>query len=162
VVAVGADIVDIDEVTEAVSRFGDRYISRVFTQAEAELCGDVGALARATWLAQCFAAKEAAFKLLRSLGADLPEPAREVNVLMQGGAVDWRWIEVVRTGSGCLALHLEGAARSAAKAAGVSRVMISVGTSGHQAMAVAMAWPSSTSAGDLAPGSSSGQIVDED
>ncbi len=44
----------------------------------------------------------------------------------------------------------------------MSRVMVSVGTSGHQAMAVAMAWPSAASVGDLAPETSNGQIVDED
>lgn len=186
-VSVGADIVDIDEVGGAVASFGDRYVQRLFSRAEVEMCGPVPPAVRTAWLAQCFAAKEAGLKLLRSLGARLPKPVRDAGDLAVDGmgtvdgVLDWRWIEVVRSRSGGLELRFDGQARRAARAAGVTRVMVSVATTGKQAMAVAVAWPShacipgvedaSTGAGDfgasatpgcteLGPTSGSGADID--
>jgi len=72
---VGIDLVLVRDVRDALSSFGERYLTRVFTDGERAHCCDdwsPGTSApphRVTErLAARFAAKEAVFKLLRSPG----------------------------------------------------------------------------------------------
>ena len=55
----GLDLVEIDRVQASVDRFGDRFLLRVFTEAELEICNG-----RPGSLAARFAAKEAVAKAL--------------------------------------------------------------------------------------------------
>jgi len=62
---IGTDIVDVGRIRKAVERWGDRFLKRVFTEAEVVYC-----LAKANpypHLAARFAAKEAVMKALSSL-----------------------------------------------------------------------------------------------
>jgi holo-[acyl-carrier protein] synthase len=77
---VGTDIVDVRSVEESIARFGDRYISRVYTRDEAAYCANPKGHAASRFAAR-FAAKEAALKVLRLANDDV---------------FDWRSIEVVR------------------------------------------------------------------
>ena len=56
---IGIDIVEVNRIEQAVARWGDRFLHRVFTAAEIEYCAG-----RAQSLAGRFAAKEAVSKAL--------------------------------------------------------------------------------------------------
>jgi holo-[acyl-carrier protein] synthase len=107
---VGIDLVDIDDVREALRVHGERYLQRIYTQREI-----ADSRGRPERLAECFAAKEAALKALRQ--ADEPVP--------------WRAIEV-RGAS----LRLEG---RAAELAGDLEIALSVSHEGPVAAAVVVA-----------------------
>ena len=77
VFGVGIDLVEVDRVKRAMSRHGDRFRQRVFTDAEAEFCESVSG--KYLSYAGRFAAKEAFSK---ALGTGLR------------GAIGWREVEV--------------------------------------------------------------------
>lgn len=62
IVGVGTDIVDISRIASLHVKYGDRFLSRIFTSAEATYC--VGRHNTPQHLAARFAAKEAAMKAL--------------------------------------------------------------------------------------------------
>ena len=74
----GCDLQRIDDVTDAIRDFGDRYLDRVYTPAEQE----AGRLGGAASLAARFAAKEAVLKLIGT--ADGVDP-REVEITHEDG-----------------------------------------------------------------------------
>ncbi|MCW2992107.1 MAG: acpS [Solirubrobacterales bacterium] len=113
--AVGIDLVAVESVGEALREHGERYLSRVYTPAE--VAASHGSPRR---LAERFAAKEAAIKALR--------PDR-------GTAVPWREIELLDGPQ----LVLSGGARELARAAGLSRLAVSVSAQGEYATAVVYA-----------------------
>lgn len=119
---VGADLVAVEEVAEAVDRFGDRYLSRVYTAHELACCQGAPAV-RAAGLAARFAAKEAVVKVLRPTDA----------------APDWRSIEVRRQRGGWCDLHLTGTARRMADDAGIRQLSVSMSHQGAMAAAVVVA-----------------------
>jgi holo-[acyl-carrier protein] synthase len=64
---VGTDLVNVDEVAASIERFGDRYLSRIFTSQETAACsGPNGPSAER--LAARFAAKESVVKVLQPAG----------------------------------------------------------------------------------------------
>lgn len=98
-IRVGIDLVSVEKVQESIRDHGDRYLRRIYTEAELHDCvGVEGPVPER--LAARFAAKEAALKVLR--------PANE--------AIPWRDIEVVRHPTGWVELKLGG--RAAVSAAG--------------------------------------------
>lgn len=118
-VSVGVDLVQVSRVAESLERFGDRFLRRVFT--DAEIAYATAAPERtAERLAARLAAKEAAIKAL-----DLSETG-----------VGLRDIEVERTASGACRLRLHGGAREAARAAGDSELAVSLSHEGDMATAV--------------------------
>ena len=74
----GCDLQRIDDVTDAIRDFGDRYLDRVYTPVEQE----AGRLGGAASLAARFAAKEAVLKLIGT--ADGVDP-REVEIAHEDG-----------------------------------------------------------------------------
>ena len=74
----GCDLQRIDDVTDAIRDFGDRYLDRVYTPAEQATYRTGGAAS----LAARFAAKEAVLKLIGS--ADGVDP-RSVEITQQDG-----------------------------------------------------------------------------
>ena len=121
-VAVGVDLVAVDEVRDAVSRFGDRYLRRVFTDHEvASSTGEEEV--RARHLAARFAAKEATMK---ALGPADHLPA-------------WRSIEVRTDASGRCTLELSGYAAELASRARLSDFALSMSHEGNLAAAVVFA-----------------------
>jgi holo-[acyl-carrier protein] synthase len=113
----GCDLQRIEDVTDAIRDFGDRYLDRVYTPAERE-AGRVGG---APSLAARFAAKEAVLKLIGT--ADGVDP-RSVEITHRDGR------PVVR---------LSGRAADLAAAAGVGPIDVSLSHSGDHALAVAVA-----------------------
>jgi holo-[acyl-carrier protein] synthase len=113
----------VAEVADALARFGDRYVRRVFTPHEAAYCRAAVGRATAARFAVRFAAKEAALKAL--------QPARYW--------ADWRAIEVRRHKSGRCALVLHGAAASLAARRGIQHLALSMSHDGDRAAAVVVA-----------------------
>jgi holo-[acyl-carrier protein] synthase len=121
-VAVGVDVVAVDEVQAALAHFGDRYLRRVFTTHEIACSSGEGQV-RARHLAARFAAKEATMK---ALGPSDWLP-------------DWRSIEVRQDESGQCALRLSGHAAELARQAGLSDFAVSLSHEGNLAAAVVFA-----------------------
>ncbi|GAB33163.1 holo-ACP synthase [Gordonia otitidis] len=78
-VIVGCDLVDVADIEESIDRFGDRYLTRVFTDAEIAHCDGPN---RAQRLGARFAAKESVIKTLGIV--DDATPLREIEVVMNG------------------------------------------------------------------------------
>lgn len=121
-VAVGIDLVAVDEVESAVSHFGDRYLSRVFTPHEIACSTGEGAV-QARHLAARLAAKEATMK---ALGPTDWLPA-------------WRSIEVRSHEGGRCSLQLHGHAAELARRARLSDFAVSLSHERNIAAAVVFA-----------------------
>lgn len=68
IIGIGTDIVDHRRIQSSINRFGERFTSRIFTEAEQE-----AALSRhnpALYFAKRYAAKEAVYKILHRAGVD--------------------------------------------------------------------------------------------
>jgi holo-[acyl-carrier protein] synthase len=120
---VGVDLVSVAEVAAALDRFGDRYVRRIFTRAEAAYCLPAAKAVAAARFAVRFAAKEAAVKVL--------QPERPWT--------DWCAIEVRRRKSGHSAIVLHGEAAALAASRGVRHLALSMSHEGEMAAAVVVA-----------------------
>jgi holo-[acyl-carrier protein] synthase len=123
VLGIGLDLCPIDRMERAVTRHGDRFVRRIFTEAEAAYCQG-GARTRWESLAARFAAKEATSK---ALGA----PA----------GIGWHDVEVTpaRRGEHGPKVVLRGRAREVADAMGVTSMLLSITHADGMAAAVAVA-----------------------
>ncbi len=121
-IRVGTDIVAVQQVNESVSRFGDRYLGRVYTEHEIR-CSTGTASMRAARLAARFAAKEATVKVLRPIGH---QP-------------DWRSMEVRRHPGGWCSMILSGHAAALADEAGITELAVSLTHEENIAAAVVIA-----------------------
>ena len=92
-VSVGVDIVDVRRIAEAILRFGDRFLERIYTPGEIDYC--LRRARQAESFAVRFAAKEAFAKALKV-----------------GKASIWREVEVVRSEGPRPSVQLHGKARS--------------------------------------------------
>ena len=116
---VGVDLVDVREVEAALAAFGDRYVSRVFTRAEAAYAREASP-ETARRLGARFAAKEAVIKALR---------AGEMGINLKA-------IEVIRAVDGSCELELSGSALAAAQSLGIDSLALSMSHQGDMAAAV--------------------------
>ena len=115
--AVGVDIVEIERVESAVSRGGDRFLRRVYTEMELRTCQD-----RLSSLASRFAAKEAVMKVLGTGGI----------------SIAWRDIEIVTGDDGRPSVRLYGQALNKATKLNLKEVSVSLSDSKEYAIAVAI------------------------
>jgi holo-[acyl-carrier protein] synthase len=109
ILGVGTDLAEVDRIGKSVERFGDRFLTRIYTARERSY-----AMEKANWaerLAARFAAKEAGMK---AIGTGLSR------------GVSWQHLEVVNEPSGRPSLRLHGAALEIAKALGVTRISLSL------------------------------------
>lgn len=102
-------MVACDRIREAIDRHGDRFIRRVFTQAEIDYCGS--RKRRIEHLAGRFAAKEAVLKVM--------------GTGWQNG-ISWTEIEVRNLPSGQPEVHLSGRCKEIADQRGLKDVLISI------------------------------------
>ncbi len=114
----GIDIIEIDRVRRALARWGDRFLSKVYTQREVLLCqGGVPELAVR------FAGKEA---ISKALGTGLV-------------GVSWQEMEIVSDQRGKPLVRLYGRARQRAEDIGLSELAISLSHSREYAIASVVA-----------------------
>jgi holo-[acyl-carrier protein] synthase len=118
-VVVGADLVEIERITQTVQRFGSRFLQRIFTPEELQ-----ESRSRMTWLAGRFAAKEACAK---ALGTGV------------GAHAAWRDMRVVRQPNGKPELRLSGDAAARAAALRLASFDLSIAHTQQFAMAVVVA-----------------------
>jgi holo-[acyl-carrier protein] synthase len=93
ILGIGSDMIDIRRIEQAIERFGDRFLDRIFTDAERSKC-DRRANRSASY-ARRFAAKEACSKALGTGFRD---------------GVFWRDLGVVNFASGQPSMRLTGGA----------------------------------------------------
>jgi holo-[acyl-carrier protein] synthase len=112
---IGIDIIEISRVREVISRWGDRFMRRIYTAAELELYR-----CRVESLAVRFAGKEAAIKALSS----------PVNI------VTWQEIEILSGSDGKPFVNLFGLAREQALNLGLRGLEITLSHSRDNAIAL--------------------------
>ncbi len=117
----GVDLIEIERVAAAIERFGPRFLQRVYTPGELELCRG-----RVDSLAARFAAKEAVAK---ALGAG-----------MWRTGIQWTDVEVLRDAeSGAPRLLLHGEAAAHACRLGLRQWSLSLSHSRRDAIAFVVA-----------------------
>lgn len=116
--ATGVDLVDIARIREAIDRYGDRFIARIFTEIEQRECGG-----RISSLAARFAAKEATAK---ALGCGI-------------GDVGWLDIEVRGDENNAPHLYLHGEGEKMAQKLGLAEWSVSLSHTESQAIAFVVA-----------------------
>ncbi len=112
----GLDIIRVDRIREALDRFGERFVGRVLTAAEARYVRG-----RPETFAGRWAAKEAVSKVL-GLGVR---------------GIGWRDIEIERLPTGQPAVRLHGRAAARADQLGLDRVAVSITHEREYALAIA-------------------------
>lgn len=112
----GLDIIRVERIRDALARFGDRFVERVLTPAEARYVRG-----RPETFAGRWAAKEAVSKVL-GLGVR---------------GIGWREIEIERLPTGQPSVRLHGRAAARADQLGVERVAVSITHEREYALAIA-------------------------
>lgn len=118
VVGLGVDISEVPRIRAAAERYGERFLHRVFTEAEIAYCRSKAN--QYERFAARFAAKEAAMK---AIGTGLR------------GGITWHDFEVVREPSGRPTLAFHGVAAKAAERLKVRRSSLSITHTEQIAMA---------------------------
>ena len=109
IIGIGIDLVENARIRGSLERFGDRFLSRIYTEGEREYCKKCAN--PEIHFAARFAAKEAAFKALGTGWA---------------AGVKWKDVEVKRLPSGKPELHLHGEALVIATSLGATRFHVSL------------------------------------
>jgi holo-[acyl-carrier protein] synthase len=116
--SVGVDIIEIERVERALSRWQERFLHRVYTEAELAFCNG-----RVPELAVRFAGKEA---ISKALGTGLL-------------GVSWREMEILTDVRGKPLVRLHGRAAARAAQLGLSQFAISLSHSRDYAVASVVA-----------------------
>ena len=115
--SIGVDIVEIERIESAIKRWRERFLNRIYTEAELKICQD-----RFPSLAARFAAKEAVMKVLGT----------------GGRGVAWREIEILTDDAGRPSVKLSGRAKDKAVELSLKEFSISLADSKQYAVAVAI------------------------
>ena len=118
IVGTGIDLAEVDRIREAIQRYGQRFIDRIFTPAEIAYVERKAN--RFERYAARFAAKEAGMK---AIGTGWRRGVR------------WQDFEVRNLPSGRPTLQLHGVAQDFAKALGVSNISLSLTHTAQHGMA---------------------------
>ena len=119
----GVDLIEIDRIERVLARHGDRFLARVFTQAEVLYCRG-----RPPELAARFAAKEAVSK---ALGVGMRMMSRD--------GIDWRDAEIVGDVRGKPLVRLHGRAAKRADELGLTEWAVSLSHTREYAVAFVLA-----------------------
>ncbi|PYY18779.1 MAG: holo-[acyl-carrier-protein] synthase [Acidobacteria bacterium] len=119
IIGTGVDICEVGRISESIARFGDRFLRRVFSEAEIRYCQ--AKRNSAERFAARFAAKEAAMKALGT-GASR--------------GVTWTSIEVAHAPGGRPILRLAGKTSEIAEKLGVKRISLSITHTATTALAI--------------------------
>ncbi len=111
---IGVDIIEIGRIKEAVDSWGEKFLKRVYTEAELAAYRH-----KPSSLAARFACKEAVMKLLGT----------------GRNGVNWREVETLSQASGKPVVNLYGRARSKADELGIDEIAVSLSHSKEYAIA---------------------------
>jgi holo-[acyl-carrier protein] synthase len=117
---IGVDLVQVARIEQALARYGDRFLARVFTPGEIAYCRDKSWAAAG--FALRFAAKEAFSKAL--------------GVGLRRGGIRWQEVEVVPNRLGKPELSVSGRAAQLCEAAGITGMHLSLTDEDRRALAV--------------------------
>ena len=112
---VGIDIIEIERIDEALQRFGQRFLHRIYTEPELMICQE-----KPHSLATRFAAKEA---VMKALGTGIK-------------GVSWKEIEIQTAPTGKPLVYLYGKAKDKAVSLGLDNLAISLSDSKEYAVAL--------------------------
>jgi holo-[acyl-carrier protein] synthase len=115
--SIGVDIVEIERIESAIKRGRERFLNRIYTEAELRTCQD-----RISSLASRFAAKEAVMKVLGTGGI----------------GINWREIEILTGDDGRPSVKLYGQALNKAAELNLNELSVSLSDSRQNAVAVAI------------------------
>jgi holo-[acyl-carrier protein] synthase len=118
IVGTGIDIAEVPRIRQAIARFGDRFLQRIYTKGEIRYCDSKAN--RAERYAARFAAKEAAMK---ALGTGWSHGVR------------WRDCEVTRLPGGRPTITFHGKAAEIAARLGMKHAALSLSHTAEQAIA---------------------------
>ncbi len=119
ILGIGTDLAEVGRIRQSISRFGDRFLHRIYTEKErAYASAKANAAER---FAARFAAKEAGMK---AIGTGWRR------------GVTWKDFEVINERSGRPTLTLRGVAREIADQLGVTQISISLTHTREMAFAV--------------------------
>src|SRR6476469_2797265 len=118
ILGTGIDVTEVPRVAESISRFGDRFLRRIYTEEERKYCDSKAN--RVERYAARFAAKEAAMK---ALGTGWSRGIR------------WRDIEVYREPGRRPTIRFHGRAAEFATRTGVKNIALSLSHTIEQAIA---------------------------
>lgn len=118
IIGTGIDIAEVPRIAQAIERFGERFLNRIFTDGERRYCDSKAN--RVERYAGRFAAKEAAMK---ALGTGWSHGVR------------WRDCEVARKPGGRPTMLFHGKAREFASQLGVNNIALSITHTEEQAIA---------------------------
>jgi len=118
IVGTGIDITEVPRIAQAITRYGDRFLRRIFTEGEIQYCESKAN--RMERYAARFAAKEAAMK---ALGTGWNHGIR------------WRDVEVRREPGGRPTIAFHGKAAEFAAKLGAARVALSLTHTASEAIA---------------------------
>ena len=113
---IGIDIIEIARIEKAISRWGEGFLHRVYTDPELKLYHDKPAS-----LATRFAGKEA---VIKALGPQIK-------------GISWRQIEILSDPGGKPSVRLYGEAQNRANSLGLDKLAISLSHSKEYAIAFA-------------------------
>lgn len=119
ILGIGTDLAEVDRIEQSIVKFGERFLTRVYTQRERQY--SLRKKNSAERFAARFAAKEAGMK---AIGTGWRR------------GVTWQDFEVVNERSGRPTLQLSGAAAEIATTLGVIRISLSMTHTANVAMAV--------------------------
>lgn len=116
----GIDLVDVAQLKKTVSRYGDRFLQRIYTERERAYCRE----RRNNYehLSGRFAAKEAVRKAFGHYSSGLR----------------WLEVEVKNDGGGKPLIKLYGDARTLAESIGVNEILVTISHSRRFAVAQAL------------------------
>lgn len=120
-IGIGIDVVEVSRIKSSLDEFGERFLSRIFTEDERDYCRrqkrpELHFAAR-------FAAKEA---IAKAFGTGI------------GKEIGWLDLEILRKSSGEPEVVLTGSAAACAERRGVVQVMVSLTHAKHYAAANAV------------------------
>jgi holo-[acyl-carrier protein] synthase len=118
IVGTGVDIAEVPRIQASIERFGERFLRRVFTDAEIKYCDSK--VNKAERYAARFAAKEAA---LKAIGTGLHH------------GISWREVEVTRMPGGRPTIAFHGVAAGFAAKLGMKRAHLSLSHTREHAIA---------------------------
>jgi holo-[acyl-carrier protein] synthase len=121
VLAIGVDLIEVKRIELVLTRYGNHFLSRVFTEHELAYCHG-----QAHQLAARFAAKEAVSK---ALGVGIHH----------ADGVAWREIEIISGERGKPSVRLSGRAAERAQMIGLESFVISLSHTREHAIAMVIA-----------------------
>jgi holo-[acyl-carrier protein] synthase len=121
IVGIGVDLVSVDRVRAITQRWQDRFLERVYSDAERQDC--FRRTVPYASLAGRFAAKEA---ILKALGVGW------------AAGVRWRDVQVLNDAKGRPVARVHGRVRSLIEDAGITHIHVSLSHDGSYAMAQAI------------------------